>query len=141
MAKSFAHLLQRLFIVVAFFHWPKYKTLFLRLTLRLQHGQLFLQRPKTLVRILPCKQLLFDINHPTSDFIDLGLHLRIGVSSLGLHALTGVITRLAFRVLRIVLAAPPARVSRCFLSCSCCHGLCHKILPWCWAYFIALMKN
>jgi hypothetical protein len=89
-------------LALGFLHWPKYKTPPLRLPLRLQRGQLFLQQFDLIVCILRCKQLLLYIYHPKSDFIDLRLRPRIGVSRVDFHIFTGVIRLLAFVVFRIL---------------------------------------
>ena len=47
---------------------------------------------------LHCKRLLFDINHATSNSIDLRFHNRIGISNVNLHVFLSVISPLAFVV-------------------------------------------
>ena len=68
-------------LALGFLHLPNYKPSSLSLLVSLRRGQLFLQQCDLTICSLRCKQLLFDINQLTSDFIDLTLHSRIGISS------------------------------------------------------------
>lgn len=89
-------------LAVCFLHRPKHKTSPLRLPLRLQRGQLFLQQFDLIICILRCKHLLLFIYQPTSGFINLRLRPRIGISRVDFHIFTGVISLLAFVVFRIL---------------------------------------
>ena len=101
------HLASKIFTCLAlgFLHRPKHKTSPLRLPLRLQRGQLFLQQFDLIICILHCKHLLLFIYQPTSGFIDLRLRPRIGISRVDFHIFTGVKSLLAFVIFRILWCA------------------------------------